>query len=165
MGCFNSMLKKLEILFESCQPAPHHRSHSSEIFVVSLFPNAPSRGEECFKEERVWPSVFCCLKEIEAVVKGCPDYVEFRPAALAERASEDHVVNGFLDVLLTQYAIKVIPDVIMPPFERIACVEPVKEEQPAEHFDFHSTSRFPQMIESMVRLPVPEAWCASPSLK
>ena len=54
--------------------------------------------------------------------------MEFSPAALTKGASEDHMVNGLLDVLATEDAIKVITNVIMPPFEHIARVESVKEE-------------------------------------
>ena len=41
---------------------------------------------------------------------------------------EDHMFHVLFYLLTTQDAVEVLADVVMPPFEHIACVEFVKEE-------------------------------------
>ena len=69
------------------------------MLVVPLLPYAPSRGQECFKKERVWPSVFCGSKESESTVKVWPVNVKFSATTLTKRIGKDHMIHCFFNVL------------------------------------------------------------------
>ena len=133
------MLEEVKIVLESFQPPTDGWCNPPKVFIVSFLPKTPSSHQKDFKKEWASPRVFSLLKQLEMAGEGGPANTKFLPARLTEGASEDHMVDGFLDVLPTWYVVKIIPNVIMPPFEHIACVEPVHEKQPSKHLQLHCT--------------------------
>ena len=88
------------------------------------------------------------MKKIEAAVKRCPNNVKLSPAALTERASEDHMVHSFLVMVTAKQATVVITYIIMTTFEHITCIQLAIHQKLAKNFETHDTTRAPEKRES-----------------
>ena len=73
------------------------------------------------------------LNSLEPTKEWFPNDIKLTPAPFAENTSENHVFNSFFNAVITEQAVVIIPDVVVPSLEHIARVKWILEQQPGKH--------------------------------
>ena len=119
------MLQKPQVLFESMEPRCNAGGDTSEVFIVSFFPQTPGSSEEYFKEERIGPIGLCVLQRSEPILKIRPVNTYLGPTPFAELAGEDHMLESLLRILPTKETCEIIPNVVVYSPQHVTSVQPV----------------------------------------
>ena len=82
------------------------------------------------------------LNSLEPAKEWAPNDIKLTPAPFAENTSENHVFNSFFNTVITEQAVVIIPDVVVPSLEHIACVKSILEHHPGKHLKFHGAFDF-----------------------
>ena len=83
------------------------------------------------------------LNSLEPAKEWAPRDIKLTPAPFAENTSENHVFNHFFNAMITEQAVVIIPDIVVPSLEHIACVNSILEQQLGKHLKFHGAFWFP----------------------
>ena len=95
-GLFHTVLHHSKIILESHLPPPPCRDNPSEVFIITLFPDAPGRHDESFHEHRPGPDAPDRMHFLQPVAIRWPRDLQLPPAHFTELTLEEEVLNRFL---------------------------------------------------------------------
>ena len=119
------MLQEPQVLFETLKPRCNAWGYTSEVLIISFFPQTPGNSVERFDEERIGPNGLCVLQRHKPILEIRPVNTYPGPAPFTELASEDHMLKSLLNVSPAKEAREIIPNIIMSSPQHVTSVQPV----------------------------------------